>query len=504
MRTRYNVAASLAGNFWAALVQIAFIPVYIKYLGVEAFGLIGAYASLQALLFLLDLGFTQALVREMARFMGGAITGTDAGNQLRTVEVIFLALGLLMLCLVGAVASWFAAHWLNVDGLSLQSVALATYIFGFIFLFRWLAGLYRRVIAGLQQTVWLSACGAVFDSLRGCGAILVLIFVSATIEAFLAFQAAVAFVEMIVLFRKAWGLLPSPVNPKFCYEALRRNWRFSGGFVLLSLIVVLLIHSDRILLSRILSLQQFGYYALASTVAGTLTLLIAPVGSVAYPRLAELVARGNPARLSLSYHRFAHLVILLTAPWAIVLALFADHLLMLWTGNPTTTSEVGPLISPLAMSYMFAGFMSVPGNLLLAQGRARPMLALYGALFLVFVPAVYFSATAYGAVPAAYASMTVSAVWSMIVLPLALGKQLPARSRRGRADDISTVVAALAGAYVVHLLAPGMDVSRVASSFWVVSIALLCAFGSSLAASSLGRELAYRGWLRCVRTWELY
>ena len=50
---------------------LAFIPLYIKYLGVEAYGLIGIFAILQAWLGLLDVGLKPALGQKIgdgARF----------------------------------------------------------------------------------------------------------------------------------------------------------------------------------------------------------------------------------------------------------------------------------------------------------------------------------------------------------------------------------------------------------------------------------------------------
>lgn len=43
----------------------AFIPRYIKYPGIEAYGLIGLFALLQAWLSLLDTGMTPTLGREL-------------------------------------------------------------------------------------------------------------------------------------------------------------------------------------------------------------------------------------------------------------------------------------------------------------------------------------------------------------------------------------------------------------------------------------------------------
>jgi hypothetical protein len=66
-----NTIANYLGTGWAALMAIAFVPLYIGYLGIEAFGIIGLFVLLQAWLTLLDLGMTPTLNREMARFTAG-------------------------------------------------------------------------------------------------------------------------------------------------------------------------------------------------------------------------------------------------------------------------------------------------------------------------------------------------------------------------------------------------------------------------------------------------
>ena len=65
-----NLVANYAGQAWSAVMGLAFIPVYIHYLGVEAYGLIGLFAVLQAWLALLDMGLTPTLAREMGRYTG--------------------------------------------------------------------------------------------------------------------------------------------------------------------------------------------------------------------------------------------------------------------------------------------------------------------------------------------------------------------------------------------------------------------------------------------------
>ena len=84
MSIKVNIAAHYLGQGWTALMQLAFIPFYIKYLGMEAYGLIGFFAMLQAGLALLDMGMTPTLNREMARYKAGTHMPQD-GSQIMSV-----------------------------------------------------------------------------------------------------------------------------------------------------------------------------------------------------------------------------------------------------------------------------------------------------------------------------------------------------------------------------------------------------------------------------------
>ena len=58
-----------------------FIPIYISYLGIESYGLIGLFIILQGLLSLLDMGLSPTLNREMARFRAGVHTPESIGTN---------------------------------------------------------------------------------------------------------------------------------------------------------------------------------------------------------------------------------------------------------------------------------------------------------------------------------------------------------------------------------------------------------------------------------------
>ena len=54
---KLNIIANYVGRSWGALLGIILVPVYINFIGIEAYGLVGFSATLASVMGLLNLGF---------------------------------------------------------------------------------------------------------------------------------------------------------------------------------------------------------------------------------------------------------------------------------------------------------------------------------------------------------------------------------------------------------------------------------------------------------------
>ena len=62
-----NILFNMIGRAWGFVSTYVFVPLYLKFLGIEAYGLVGFYSTLLGVLAFADMGFTATLNREMAR-----------------------------------------------------------------------------------------------------------------------------------------------------------------------------------------------------------------------------------------------------------------------------------------------------------------------------------------------------------------------------------------------------------------------------------------------------
>src|SRR5450759_332490 len=123
MSLKKNVVTNYLGQGWSGVMGLVFIPLYIQYLGMEAYGLIGLFAVMQVWLALLDMGMTPTLNREMARFTAGAHSPQSIRDLLRSLETICFSLAALIALGVWGASGYLARDWFKVERLPTEVVA---------------------------------------------------------------------------------------------------------------------------------------------------------------------------------------------------------------------------------------------------------------------------------------------------------------------------------------------------------------------------------------------
>lgn len=156
------------------------IPMYVKYMGIEAYGLVGFYGMLQGWFQLLDIGLTPAMGRETARFQGGSTTAFSLRQLLRTLEGIFIVIAMLGALAIIVGSNYITNSWLQVQNLSLMEVRDAIVLMAIIVALRLICGLYRSVINGFEKLVWLNVFSSLIASIRFIGIIPFFVYVGSS------------------------------------------------------------------------------------------------------------------------------------------------------------------------------------------------------------------------------------------------------------------------------------------------------------------------------------
>ena len=324
MSLNRNIAANYGSQVYTVLVGVATMPLYLKYMGPESFGLIGFFTAMQAWFGLLDLGLTPTISRETARYFGGSLNARTYQQLLRALSVIFF-----IIAVIGGSGIWLgaeciASRWLEFKSLPVSQVVTAVELIGGCVAMRWMAGLYRGVVTGSEKLVWLSAFNSGVATLRFVAVFPVMAIFGFTPTVYFLHQFAVAALELAGLLLKSRSLAPGkdqlsgPIG--WSFRVIQPLLRFSLTMAFTSVMWITVTQSDRLILSGVLGLSDYGYFSMAVLVASGVIMIASPVSVAITPRLTRLFAEGQDREFFEVYRNATRLVTAITGTVAITLA----------------------------------------------------------------------------------------------------------------------------------------------------------------------------------------
>lgn len=413
-----NVAANLLGMGWSSLVQLLAVPVLIAMVGVASYALVGFYASLVALLTVLDLGMSASLTRKVA----GAGSNPDpdsTAHLLRTYEVIYALVGLAIGGGIVLASPFIARSWLVSAQIGVAEIQDCVALMGLLTMLRWPITPYVAILQGLQKQVGLSVVGAAVVTLANGGGVLLLAVTAPAIEVFFAWQCACAVAQLVALRVLVLRALPQRgTSPRFSASMLQDGWTFAAGMTGITLTALVLTQGDKLILSKLLPLEELGYYSIALVLATALQMITFPIFNATLPRLCERASARDENGLQTAFQASCALMNALLVPVCLFLALFSHELLLLWTRDPLIALRVAPLLSLLVVGTLLNGFMNVPYALQLARANARIGLAINSVLCVLMVPVIVVLTDRYGIVGGAAVSPILNGLYLVAGLPL--------------------------------------------------------------------------------------
>lgn len=439
-----SVVATAASRAYLTLLGLLVLPLYLQRMGAEAYGLVVLFATLQVWFQLLDMGLTAALAREAARYRGGAVAGAALRQLLRTLEVLFLAAVLAAGALLYLGSETIALRWLNLQSLQPAQASRAIEWMALSVMARLLSELYRAAIAGFERLAWLAASNAVFGTLRFLGVLPFLDAFGATAANFFIFQLAIGVLELLVLHFKTHRLVPSASQLGVAWDLrpIRSLLGFSLAMSLASVVWVLASQFDKLVLSGILSLADYGAYGLAVAAATGVLLATGSLADTLIPRITTLHAQGRDEAAQQLYRQASQWTAVIACSASAVLACHAESVLWVWTGNASLATTMAPVLALYALGNAAMAIAALPYYLQLAQGQLKLHLIGTGLMVALLVPAVLWATERHGPTGAAAAWFAVNALYLLAWTPIAHRRFAPGLHLRWLGRDIAPVLLA--------------------------------------------------------------
>ncbi|MEG1414914.1 MAG: hypothetical protein RSC35_07115 [Mucinivorans sp.] len=415
-----NIIANVAGRIWAFLSIFLFVPIYIKLMGVEAYGVITFYTVLLTFLAFADAGFSATLNREFAR---ESPFDNYKKNLLVTFEKIYIALALIVIIGTWIFAEQIARSFMDAKDISLEQLTYYVRLMGISIGLYFFSTLYQGGLMGLQQQVKANVLSISYNATKA-GLVIVPLFFCPTLELYFYWQIGVTLMYLVVNRFFVAKVLGGLKIAKTHFEYVKPIWRYTVGMMALAIVYAANTQIDKLTVGSLLPLSDFGYYFMASSVSQVSLLLATPIGMAIFPELSRLVSVSDKDRISELFKRFSYIIATIVSIVVFVLFAYCYDYIAIWQHDAQIAAYITPATRVLLIGFLFMGLQLMPYYLALANGYTRINVVLGLCSIGFIIPSMDYFVTHYGFIGASYPWLMINSVIALILAAVVIRKFL--------------------------------------------------------------------------------
>ena len=372
-------------NLYQVLLQLVLTPLYLRFLGVDGYGIVGFYLVLVGFAAVVDTAISGAVCREIAWLQAREGEKRQIPTLVFSTEVLFWWLAVLLSGLLLGAAFFSGENWFPDSARLGGQLRGIGWLMAGSFLVGFPAGFYNGILNGHQKQIHGGAIGAVAQSVRGFGAAALLGFVSPDLRIFFLWNILAGALQTAALRRAAWNCVNvAGVPSRFSWQAVESLREFAGALFVITVCSGVSLYADRLILSKWIPLADYGTYVVIATVLAGFSRLVTPLTLYFSPLMTTHASSGDRRATAICLRDFSGWVLLLLIPPLTNFSLFSDEILTWWTGKPELADGTASLALFLAAGFLLQSLCYPVTTMLYAEKKLAGLLqAAVVAAFLV-------------------------------------------------------------------------------------------------------------------------
>lgn len=411
---KINLAANYISLAYTTAISLLFLPLFHQKLGAEFFGLVGIYALLTNVLSILDLGLVSTVSRECAIHRNNEQTSSNLIPIINGTEKIMITIAVIMLTVLVSMSKPIASEWINLTEINTNTAIVCFILIVASIIVRWLSGLYRGVLNGFEWQRATSGINALIVTLRFPCSYLLIGSTPSSAKVYFQLQLAISVVEYAAFYflskHVTSSIKKNTITKSEGKNLLSKLFGLSFSIASLTILTTLFTQIDKLVLSKTLSLGDFGDFSLITSLATGVATLGGPVAMALIPRLSNLSARRQMDELFQVYMQTLRLMLVVIVPAGLIVSFFGWQILYAWTGNTRLSNQMTYTFVFYVVGNCMWVFAALPGYLKYAKGDIKFLLA-YNLFFLfLYLPTVAYVGIANGAKGVAFVWLVINAL----------------------------------------------------------------------------------------------
>lgn len=349
-------------------VNLAAIPVFIRYLGVEGYGIYLLLTGLFGYFGLLDFGLSDGVVKFVAHHteLGNDESVTHSVNAALAAQLIGGLIGIFVLCTFN---QWII-HALRISASLVHVASIGLYVSAAGFLSKMLLNTYNAALKGLQRFDVLAKTTVGFSLATTLTVVLVLLAGGRLVEVVLV-TAFMTTANLAIVVFLVFSFIPRyRLTLEFRQEHFRALFGFGAYTFITRIATALNSYFLQVVIAVILGAGVVAYFAVPLRVTTALEAGMASLVSVIFPLVSTFKARENLASLQKLYSTASRYVVALSTPPYLFLILFSKQILKLWVG-PQFAEKSWLILVFLAANSLLAAWTMVPANTAFGVGNTK-------------------------------------------------------------------------------------------------------------------------------------
>ena len=380
-----NIAYNLAGQSLLLILGFVATKFIFGRLGEDALGIIYFSVTVSSVLFaLLEAGISSTTAREVA-----AHFHDDQGyvrDLIRTTSTVNWATYLLLALVLYFGAPFLVERWITLRTMDKLTAIRLVQILGIGGLAALPRSLYGGLLRGLQRMEFNNAIDVSITTLQQCGTILLLVVGQSIFH--IAYWMVACNMMGVLAYIFVSGRLFSgfALIPGYSPGVVRRNIDYSAKVMNISILALVHTQTDKVILSKFLSVGTLGYYSFVYGLTARASSLSDAIAQAVFPSFAALFKAGEHARVMMQYRKLQDLVCLASVPVFSAIVFYAEPLLAFVFGEGIARTLVIPVFF-LSVGFYMHGTLVVPYFASLAAGRPDITVRVNFLALFIIVPA---------------------------------------------------------------------------------------------------------------------
>lgn len=494
---RKNIFANYLGQIYVILTSTLITPFYLQYMGPEGYGLIGFFVLVQIWLNLLDVGLSPTLSRQVAFARGQPNGFNDFQKLLKSFESIFFILSISLVIAVYFFSPWISEQWIQSETLDTGVISYCIVIMGLIIGLRWFITLYKSGLNGFEDQVWLNKITIVITTLRYIGALLYLALMSADIQDFFKYQLLISILELVILTYRFYFILHQSTTQTyllaFDWQVLKNILPFSISIAYTTILWTFLMQMDKLILSGLLSLKNFGYFSIVTLIASGIIALSTPIFLAIVPRMTKLASENKFDEVVAMYRTMTQVITWIVLSFSIIISIFSQEIIYILSGDADAALWGKETLLWFTLGYCAYVLGTYQYYLQNVLGNLNLYLKGLTISAFIYIPFMYYATTKYEAIGAAISWFIFSIVWFSVFTTIVHKKLLSGFHLKWVLYDLLPLIipALFIGYFIYANIEIHMNHSRIALLVQISGIGFLFLSVLSLGVKSIREKLKY-------------